>query len=454
MSGHAASTRRGKENGRGISRRRFMKTAGQAAGAALAGAGGLALIACEKQPPAQKSARSVHLLQWSNFIKAADEELMRQAKEFETQTGIKTTIETINANDLLARATAAVESGNGPDILQLQSNQPHLYAGGLMNVDKLAEEVGDAHGGFFRVAEEAAKVDGQWRAVPYHLVGGANVYRQDIFQQLGIERFPDTFDEYMTVGKKLKAFGMPVGQSLAHTFGDAPAWCYTLLWSFGGKEVEADGHTVAINSPETRAALEFMAEFYASCCDEGGLSWDDTGNNRAFLAEQISATLNGSSIYFMARSNPDQYPGFADKLNHANMPKGPAGRFNGVLSFQNAIGEYSQHKEEAQELIRFLMLKENFEKWFEISKGFSNGPSPTWSEHPMWERDPAMTAYRGLARDARSIGYAGPYNRKASEVRAKFIIVDIFAKVVQGSETPAGAAAWAERELKLVYERG
>ena len=40
MSGHAASTRQGKENGRGIGRRRFMKTAGQAAGAALAGAGG------------------------------------------------------------------------------------------------------------------------------------------------------------------------------------------------------------------------------------------------------------------------------------------------------------------------------------------------------------------------------------------------------------------------------
>ena len=34
--------------------------------------------------------------------------------------------------------------------------------------------------------------------------------------------------------------------------------------------------------------------------DETGLSWDDSSNNKAFLAGQIAATLNGSSIYAAA----------------------------------------------------------------------------------------------------------------------------------------------------------
>ena len=32
-----------------------------------------------------------------------------------------------------------------------------------------------------------------------------------------------------------------------------------------------------------------------------GMTWDDTGNKRALLAGQIAATLNGSTIYFVAK---------------------------------------------------------------------------------------------------------------------------------------------------------
>ena len=39
--------------------------------------------------------------------------------------------------------------------------------------------------------------------------------------------------------------------------------------------------------------------------DEGGLAWDDTNNNRAFLSGTISATNNGASIYIEAKKKPD-----------------------------------------------------------------------------------------------------------------------------------------------------
>ena len=112
---------------RGWSRRRFLRSAGQAAGASLLGGSAIALMACEKKPPGKKAARRIHLLQWSNFIKDADIEIRRQAEEFEAQTGVAVTVETINANDLNARSTAAVESGNGPDMIQFFAESGIAY---------------------------------------------------------------------------------------------------------------------------------------------------------------------------------------------------------------------------------------------------------------------------------------------------------------------------------------
>ena len=57
-----------------------------------------------------------------------------------------------------------------------------------------------------------------------------------------------------------------------------------------------------------------------------------------------------------------------------------------------------------------------------------------------------------MGRYGRNFGYAGPYDRKASEVQAKYIITDIFAKAAKGESTKS-IIAWAEKELKNVYER-
>ena len=62
----------------------------------------------------------------------------------------------------------------------------------------------------------------------------------------------------------------------------------------------------------------------------GALAWDDTNNNRAFMAGEISATLNGASIYIYAKRNPDKVkndkgePMWPD-IGHLAIPDGPAG---------------------------------------------------------------------------------------------------------------------------------
>ena len=73
------------------------------------------------------------------------------------------------------------------------------------------------------------------------------------------------------------------------------------------KELEADGKTVALDSKETLESVRFMAGFWKDAHDEGGLAWDDSNNNRAFLAGTISSTSNAASIYIEALRKPEQY---------------------------------------------------------------------------------------------------------------------------------------------------
>ena len=424
-----------------LTRRDFIKTSAVAGSAAFAAAsifGG--------QPPAFAQNRKIHYLQWSSFIPDADTDIDRQAAEFTKATGVDVTVEKIGQNDMTPRITAAIESGKGADVILLIENQPHLFANGLADHNALVEELGG--NAIYDWARGAVTVDGVARAAPLFNIGNAIVYRKDIFDELGLSA-PNTYDEYLEVGRTLKNNNLPVGQTLGHTFGDAPSFAYPFLWSFGGMETDESGKVI-VDSPETHQALEFMKEFWDAACDPGGLAWDDGSNNRAFLGQTIGATLNGASIYFVARRDADKFPGFADKLAHVNNPEGPAGRFHTIGPRSPSIMKYSQEKEASADFIRFLFQEDNLSNFITVNNGYIQGLTEAWESHPIWDSDPALKIFSTNAKFGRSYGHAGPWNRASGEVKEKYIIVDMLARAVQG-ESPKDIAAWGQKELENVY---
>jgi hypothetical protein len=87
-----------------------------------------------------------------------------------------------------------------------------------------------------------------------------------------------------------------------------------------------------------------------------------------------------------------------------------------------------------------------------VQKGYGLGATPEWENHPFWKEDPTVEPYRLNAKYGRNFGWPGPYNRKAAEVQAKYIIIDLFARVAKG-DSAEKSIAQTERELKNVYER-
>src|SRR5262245_42054498 len=127
-----------------IHRRTFLHTVGVAAATA-----GLEGIVAARRAPAFAQGTKLHLLQWVDFIPEGDVDIKRQVAEYQKQRKVEVAFETINANDLQARITAAIQSGAGPDIVMMLHNWPHLYAGGLADVSDLAEWKAADQGGYY-----------------------------------------------------------------------------------------------------------------------------------------------------------------------------------------------------------------------------------------------------------------------------------------------------------------
>src|SRR6266571_3887400 len=158
-----------------IPRRRFLQLSGAAA---AAGSGGLAAILASGRAPAYAQGTAIHWVRWSDFVPASDQVLKGKiTQDCQKALGIKLNLETINANDIQARVTSAIQSGTGPDIFMAIGNWPQLYADSLADAGDVAEEIGKAQGGYYEVSRQVATVGNKWIGVPWTVGGGLMAYR-------------------------------------------------------------------------------------------------------------------------------------------------------------------------------------------------------------------------------------------------------------------------------------
>jgi multiple sugar transport system substrate-binding protein len=228
------------------------------------------------------------------------------------------------------------------------------------------------------------------------------------------------------------------------------------MWSWGGTEIEKDGKTVNLNKKEVIDSVKFMTAFWKEAHDEGGLAWDDTNNNRAFLSQTICATLNGASIYIESLRNPDKYmtekgAQLKTDIQHAPLPKGPAGQFAMHTFFSHVIPSYSKNQAGAKEFLKWIHTKANYEPWFVSQKGFATPPTHAWEKHKLWDEDKVMAPFKVAGLLGQTPGYPLPASgKKPAEVLTKYIITDMYAKAVQGMPAE-DAVKWAQGELTKVY---
>ena len=419
------------------SRRQFLKTTAIGAAAMALGA-----------RPGKAASKTLALMHENSFIKSYDEYFQKTlAPAYEKATGVAIKYELVSVGGLQTRVTTVAETKSGPDMTLNFFNWPFLYDQNYVDVGDIAEEVGKKSGGWHDAAKEAVVVNGKWKAVPFGNVGQLMNWRTDWFKEVGVEKFPDTWDELLEAGTKLKAKGHPFGFELGHGFGDNHGWLYPLLWSYGAREVEPDGKTVVIDSDETARAVDFARTFFQKTMLEDVLGWTDPNNNKAYLSEQISCTNNAESILWAAKRD---FPDIAKATDQSQNPQGPKGRFHILAPWSHSIFTHAPDPQAAKDFLRWLMQPEQVGGWYASADSYYAPFLHAFDDAPLWHVEPRNIPYRESLATSHLPGWPAPISRASSESVAKYVVVDMFAKACAGKSTKE-VIADATAQLKQIY---
>ncbi len=420
-------------------RRRFL-TATAATGAGMA-----SWLALGK-PPAFAQKRELTFLSWNHFVPAADEELRRQAEEFSKKAGVTVRVDTIAHLQLPAKYAAEVQSQSGHDMILAGGSYPFLFEQNLVDVGDIIDELGKKYGGWYPFSEEVARTPSGWKAVPWFWISFPATYNEVHFKKAGLE-YPKTWDELLKHGKVLKKQGNPVGIPISHC-ADANTTFWAVNWCYGGKVLEADGKTSAINTDKTAQVIEWYKELYKDAMEPEVLSWDDASNNRFILSGKGSWIHNPISPYnaALAKKMP-----IADEINHHPSPKGPAGAHSAPPINAIGIWKFSKNHQLAKDFIKYLFQKENFDAWIVSANAFNHPPLRHFADHPIWAKNPKFAMLPAEAEHAHARPWPAKPNAAVQLIDINYVLPDMLAKAISGMPTKR-AMAWAEDQIKLATQ--
>lgn len=392
--------------------------------------------------------KSLSILMFSSFVADNDSELRKIAEEFGKAKGIDIEVEFLGIQEMYPKLTAEVNAKAGHDIVGLENLQVSLYQKALLPIDDVIEKIVKDYGDFAPASITAGVRDGKWLALPWWIVPFNATYREDLFAKLGYGP-PNTWDELLEAGTALKKNGTPIGIPFG-SCGDANNSLYQLLWCFGGGLADGNGKII-VDSAETRAALAFATKLYKDAMAPEVIGWADNAANNNFLLSGIGSwSFQPISAWVSAtQTNPD----LADKFNHHGALAGPAGRFGSGDFYSLGVWEFSPNAEVAKEFLAYLYEKQIMDRYLDSGKGFNLPTHPYFYDHRVFSH-PKLQGIKGYADAFRLTGYPAPPDSRAQDAYQRWVVPNLFYKVVSGTTTADQAIRDAIAELvEIGYTR-
>jgi multiple sugar transport system substrate-binding protein len=402
--------------------------------------------------------KTLKIVQWSHFVPGYDRWF---DNTFTTEWGSKNdthvVVDHISTAEINARAAAEVAAKRGHDLFMFNS-PPAAYEKQVIDHREIAEEVQRKHGQMIPLALKSTfnPRSKKFYAFSDSYVPDPGNYRQDLWSQVGFPNGPDTYDDLLAGGKRIKQqFGNPVGIGLSQEL-DTNMAVRAILWSFGGAEQNEAGE-ITLQSKETIDAVKYVRELYQQCETPEVFSWDTASNNRGILSGKLSFVQNAISV---TRSAEKENPQMAANIQLTPALKGPVRR----IAAEHVMGCYviwnfAENKDGAK---RFLAdLVDNFESAFKASEfyNFPCFPSTVPNLNQLIGDDPKAVPrdkYKvlGTALDwATNIGYPGFASAAIDEVFNTFVLPTMFAKAARDEMKPEEAVRAAHNELQRIFAK-
>jgi multiple sugar transport system substrate-binding protein len=456
-----------------ITRRDFIKVAG--AGALAIGLGPAIIIPGR----ARAAGKTLKILQWSHFVPRYDKDWFDGfAKKWGESKGVEVTVDHINLAEIGARTAAEISAGDGHDMIEWIA-PPAQFEPSVLDLTDVNLEAQKRFGKQHPLCTRSSFNPNtkKYYSFCHGWVIDPGCYRKSLWEKAGKGKGPETWDDLITFGGKIKKEqGIQLGIGLSQEL-DSNMAARALLWSFDSSVQDA-AENVVLNNEKTLEALSYMAKLFKESMVPEVFAWTAVSNNQALIAGKASYILNSISAY---RSAQKEVPEIAKDINFVPALKGPRGtRWSCEHVIYNyMIPKYSKNADLAKEFM--LTLVDNYDQAIYASElynspAFFDAPIPSGNRgypsvagaqkirdlHNAWfDDDPfriegedkgKLATLKNAEEWSTNVGHPGPANPAIGEVFATFVLPNMMANAARGMD-PAMAVSQAETLIKTIFDK-
>ncbi len=308
------------------------------------------------------------------FVKAGTEEEQREyyekaLAEFTALTGIEVIYEDVGWADIDTKLNMAYAVDEAPDVIRYAISSVAQRAS-MGQYEDLTDRLNAWEGkdDIIPSALEGGEYKGRNYGIGVFVGHSVMLWRKDYFEEAGLD--PDTpptnHEELLDYARKLTIYDeqgniLRAGVSIP-TSGQAHHHVLPIVMQLGGEVVDIENNVPTFNTPEYEYALNYLHTFKE---ENLLLPYTMQVDTNPFLYGKAAIAYQGDSVLYRNVITAD--PELRDKIGIALQP------FYGDIkaSFGGAqllfMSSNSEHKEEAWQLITFLLSKEQIWSQYEIA---------------------------------------------------------------------------------------
>ena len=205
-----------------------------------------------------------------------------------------------------------------PDVMMLAMDQVPRYALGGAIQDLTPYITEEYKENTYPIAMDALKVNNKIYAVARDITSTVMYCNKKMFTDAGVDIPKEgwTVDDFLEISKKLTKYddaGKPIQWGYAMNFWPDSVYDWFLI--FGGDYISEDGTTSTMNTPESKAAMQFLSDLlykYKVAPTRTELEQFGGNENAAVVASKAAMAIGGllSSDSFIKANPPLEYEMF------------------------------------------------------------------------------------------------------------------------------------------------
>jgi multiple sugar transport system substrate-binding protein len=326
-------------------------------------------------------------------------------------------------------------------------------SGWLEPLARYAQEGAMDLGVFFpNVLDLADRYEGNLVALPVYVDGGLLYYRKDLLGKAGGRRPPQLWGELVEQSMNIQKQVRDVAPGF-YAFVWQGAQYEGLVCNFlefcasNGGGIWIDGGRVVLNTPENRAAAQFMVDLIHRFKVSPPSTFTQMREEdvRIFF-QQGGAAFERNWPYAWPLHQSEGSP-VRDKTGIAPLPHFPKGKTVSTLGgWHVGVSKYSDEKALSWEFVKFLVSYET-QKKLALELGWNPGRRDLYDDQEVLQRLPHFAELEEIFEHALPRPTV-PYYAQLSEVIQRHV-----SAMLAGATAPEAALAAAEREAQRVFER-